>query len=368
MGQVWVNIKYMSLSIGIIGLPNVGKSTLFKALTKNPVDISNYPFCTIEPNVGIVKVPDERLEKIAALTKSEKITPTVIEFVDIAGLVKGASHGEGLGNKFLSHIREVDAIAQVVRAFKNPNVSHIYNHIDPGQDIEIVNTELILADLETIRKAKERLEKDVKSGKKGAEKQLELVKKVMRTLESGKLVKETEINFEDETAKKTIQELSLLTMKPFIYVYNISETGDEKLEVESEKLEMGGERDNIVSLDIKIEEELGEMPEEEAKELEVDSHLDQLIAKAYEILGLITFFTIRSNETRAWTVKENSTAPQAGAAIHTDFREKFIRAEVINWEKLLEASSWSKARDLGWLRTEGKEYVVVDGDVIEFKI
>lgn len=352
------------MKIGIVGLPNVGKSTLFKALTRNPVDISNYPFCTIEPNVGIVKVPDERLEKIAALAKSEKITPTVIEFVDIAGLVKGASHGEGLGNKFLSHIREVDAIAQVVRAFKNPNVSHIYNHINPGQDIEIVNTELILADLETANKTAARLEKDIKGGKKGANEQLAIVWEIKKNLEKGKLAKSASVNFEDENAKIIIREMSLLTMKPFIYVYNISEMG-------SEKLEVGSEKENFVNLDIKIEEELGEMPAETARELSlqgIKSNLGQLVVKAYEILGLITFFTIRSNETRAWTVKKNSTAPEAGAAIHTDFREKFIRAEVINWNKLLEAGSWSKARELGWLRTEGKEYIVADGDVIEFKI
>lgn len=354
------------MKIGIVGLPNVGKSTLFKALTKNPVDISNYPFCTIEPNIGVVRVPDERLDKLAKIFKSKKIVPTVIEFVDIAGLVRGASEGEGLGNRFLANIREVDAIAQVVRVFKDPKITHVHNTIDPKNDIEIINTELVLADLETIKKTETRLEKDMRGNVKGAKEKLEIVREIKKGLEKGKMAHSADVNFEDESVKIIVREMSLLTMKPFIYVYNVSE--NEKSEASSEKLDKIVGEGNAVNMDIKIEEELGEMSQDEAKELGIKSNLDQMIVKAYQILGLITFLTTGEDETRAWTIKKNSTAPEAGAAIHTDFEEKFIRAEIINWEKLLEAGSWGKARDLGWLRTEGKDYIIQDGDVVEFKI
>ncbi len=350
------------MKIGIVGLPNVGKSTLFKALTHNPVDISNYPFCTIEPNIGIVKVPDERLEKLAKMSKSAKIIPAVVEFVDIAGLVKGAAEGEGLGNKFLSHIREVDAIVQVVRVFENSNITHVHNKIDPEQDIAIINTELILADLETVKKAEARIEKETKGNKKGATEQLEIVKEIKNLLEKGKLaISYLEASLpSDEIVKNIVRELSLLTMKPFLCVYNVSNI--------NEKLSPDLENKNCVKLDIKIEEELIEMSKEEAEELGIKSNIDQLIVEAYKLLDLITYFTTGADETRAWTIKKNSTAPVAGAAIHTDFQEKFIRADIINWQKLLEAGSWGKARELGWLRTEGKKYVVQDGDVVEFKI
>jgi len=348
------------MKIGIVGLPNVGKSTLFKALTKTPVDINNYPFCTIEPNVGIVKVPDVRLEKLAEMSKSKKIVPAVVEFVDIAGLVKGAATGEGLGNKFLATIREVDAIVQVVRTFQNPNIIHVHNKINPASDIEIINTELILADLETIKKSTVRVEKELRGNKKGADIQLEAVRKIQKTLEEGQLANTVDFDLSEDNTKIIYRELSLLTAKPFIYVYNVSDV-NAKLSPELESM-------NHVKLDIKIEEELLEMSAEDAAELDIKSNLGELIVKAYYTLGLITFLTTGEDESRAWTIKKDSTAPLAGAAIHNDFKDKFIRAEVIAWDELLKIGSWSKARELGKLRLEGKEYVVQDGDVIEFKI
>jgi len=349
----------MSLKVGIVGLPNVGKSTLFKALTRKAVDINNYPFCTIEPNVGIVEVPDTRLSELAKLSGSKKIIPAVIEFVDIAGLVKGASEGEGLGNKFLANIREVDAIVQVVRVFENPDIIHVHNRVEPEEDIEIINTELILADMETVAKRKLKTIKETRSGNKQAIAELVVLEKIETELEAGRLVNALFETLSVEE-KKVGRELQLLTAKPFLYVYNVSDI--------EKTLSLELENRPHVKLDIKIEEELIEMSGEEIQEMELESHLGDLAKKAYALLGLMTYFTTGPEETRAWTIPQNSTAPQAGAAIHGDFEEKFIRAEVIHWTKLLEAGSWSAARDKGSLRLEGKEYVVQDGDVIIFKI
>lgn len=349
----------MSLKVGIVGLPNVGKSTLFKALTKKNVDISNYPFCTIEPNIGIVEVPDERLVKLTELSHSKKTVPAVIEFVDIAGLVKGASEGEGLGNKFLANIREVDAIVEVVRVFQNPDIIHVHNRIEPTEDIAITNTELILADMETVAKRKLKTIKEARAGKKEALAEMAVFEKLETELQAERLVYELVQKLSEEE-KKIAKELQLLTAKPFLYVYNVSDM-ERALAPELEARP-------YVKLDIKIEEELIEMSAEDILEMGLESHLGDLAKKAYALLGLMTYFTTGEDETRAWTVRQGSTAPQAGAAIHGDFEEKFIRAEVIHETKLMEAGSWSTARDKGTLRLEGKDYIVEDGDVIVFKI
>lgn len=357
----------MSLKVGIVGLPNVGKSTLFKALTRKAVDISNYPFCTIEPNIGIVEVPDPRLDQLTALSRSAKTVPAVIEFVDIAGLVKGASEGEGLGNKFLATIREVDTIVEVVRVFpaqggstSGGEIMHVYNTVDPMRDIEIINAELILADLETLIKRRDKTAKEARGAKKEAIMEMALLEKLIPALNEGKLANSIIDPIIDETEKKIARDLQLLTAKPFLYVYNVSD-------VETSLLPTLEARPHV-KLDIKIEEELMDMTSEEQKEMGLTSRLPLLIIAAYSLLGLMTFFTTGEDESRAWTIRKNSTAPQAGAAIHGDFEEKFIRAEVIHCDKLLEIGSWSMARDQGVLRLEGKDYIVEDGDVMVFKI
>lgn len=357
------------LSIGIVGLPNVGKSTLFNALTKKSVPAENYPFCTIDPSVGVVAVPDERLDKLSSFSQSAKTVPTAIEFVDIAGLVKGASAGEGLGNKFLSHIREVDAIAQVVRIFNDKNISHVSGDVDPKSDVETINLELVLADLETVSKRINNIAKDVKRGDKAAAKENETLIKFKNCLEVGKLISQTDLSDDDKQVSKL---LNLLSIKPILYVLN-RQSG--MLEVDTEPLLelVKATGANYVLVDAGIESELsqfaGQEKEDFRKELGAkDDGINSLIQEAYKLLGLITYFTTGSDETRAWTVKVGATAPEAGMAIHTDFKDKFIRAEVIVYDKLLSAGSYAIARDQGLVRVEGRDYIVKDGDVIEFKI
>jgi GTP-binding protein YchF len=361
------------MKIGIVGLPNVGKSTLFNALTRQSVPAENYPFCTIDPSVGVVGVPDHRLDSLALLSKSEKTLPAAIEFVDIAGLVKGASEGEGLGNQFLSHIREVDAILEMVRFFDDPDVIHVHDNVDPVRDIEIINLELMLVDQESVARRREKLTRDVKTGQKAAVEEDAVLAKAESALSSGKLARTADLT-DDEM--RLIKSLNLLTLKPILYAFNgktgghnLDEVNDGRAEAAFALVESLGAQ--YVQVDAVTEHELTEVAEDDQEmfrqELGVQVNgLTELIRGAYETLGLITFFTTGPKESRAWTVKRGATAPEAGAAIHNDFKEKFIRAEVVNCETLLNDGSWSAARDRGDIRTEGKTYVVADGDVMVF--
>ena len=350
----------MALSLGIIGLPNVGKSTLFNALTKKQVDAANYPFCTIKPNVGVVKVPDERVAKLAAMSNSAKQIYTTIEFVDIAGLVKGAHEGEGLGNQFLANIRNVDAICHVIRNFQDNNVVHVEGRIDPSSDKEIINLELIYADLASVNKRLDKISKEAKSGDKLITKQVDTLEKIKSYLNEGQSLKQCSLTADEQTL---VKELNLLTSKPVIYVINSDQPADFLLHLDGP----------AIVLNAKLEAEITSLLEEEQadyiKELGLqDSGLNKLIAQAYDLLGLITFLTTGRDETRAWTVKRNTPAPQAAGVIHTDFMKNFIRAEVLNWMDLLRAGSETKARELGLIRLEGKNYLVQDGDVCNFLI
>lgn len=363
----------MPLSCGIVGLPNVGKSTLFNAITQAGAESANYPFCTIDPNVGVVEVPDERLDKLTELVTPNKTVPTAFEFIDIAGIVKGASKGEGLGNKFLAHIREVDAIVHVVRCFQDENITHVSGKVDPIGDIQTINLELVLADLDSVEKRIERSRKNSKSGDKKYAQEIEVLERIKEALYADKPARSVELSDDD---KLLVRDLHLLTMKPVLYAANVSEAeaanSDGNPYVQQVRDFAAEEGAEVVPISAKVEAEISELDGED-KEMFLEelglaeSGLNRLIRAAYKLLGLYTYFTAGVQEVRAWTIRKGMKAPQAAGVIHTDFERGFIRAEVVSYDDLVAAGSMNAAKEKGQLRLEGKEYVVKDGDVMHFR-
>ena len=359
--------------VGIVGLPNVGKSTLFNAITKAGAEAANYPFCTIEPNVGVVEVPDERLKRLSEIYKPKRILPTAMRFVDIAGLVKGASCGEGLGNKFLAHIRQVDAVAQVVRGFEDENITHVEGGLNPLRDIEIINTELCLADIESVEKRIERIQKLIKSGDKKAETEKSVLLKTKEIL--GEAIPLRRANF-SEDEKGLLKDLNLLTLKPALYVVNINEddigSPNNNKFVQTVREYALAEQAEAIAVSAKVEAEIAELDAAEAADFleslgAQESGLNQLIKASYKLLGLITFLTVGEQEVRAWTIKQWAKAPQAGGKIHSDIERGFIRAEIVSYSELAVAGTYATAREKGLVRLEGKDYVMQDGDVTYFR-
>lgn len=364
-----VKTRRVFMKLGVVGLPNVGKSTLFNALTKGKAMAANYPFCTIDPNVGVVAVKDERIDTLSKLYNSKSTVYTAIEFVDIAGLVKGASKGEGLGNKFLSHIREVDAIVHVVRCFEDENITHVDGSIDPIRDIETISLELIFADMDMLERRIDRTKSAMKSGDKKYVAELELLNRIYATLESGKPARSMSFTKDEE---EFVNSLFLLTMKKVIYVANVAEGGENCENVKKVAEYAKAENSEVIALCVKLEEELSELDDEDRamfmEELGMtESGLDKLVKKCYSLLGLISFLTAGEKETRAWTITEGTKAPQAAGKIHSDFERGFIRAEIVDYNTLIECGSYNAAKEKGKMRSEGKDYVMKDGDVVVFR-